>query len=80
MVERQAGDLEVRGSNPGPDLNFPLEFEKQVHANISWHCDISPVTSQMFEKVSRSLRRDLMQNDDIREELRMYKTEGELQT
>ena len=27
VVERQVRDMEVRGSNPGPGLNFSLEFE-----------------------------------------------------
>ena len=27
VVEYQAKDLEVRGSNPGPGLNFCLEFK-----------------------------------------------------
>ena len=27
MVERQARDLKVRGSNPGPGSNFSLEFK-----------------------------------------------------
>ena len=27
MVERQARDQEVRGSNPGPGSNFSLEFQ-----------------------------------------------------
>ena len=26
MVERQAGDLEVQGSNPGPGSNFSLDI------------------------------------------------------
>ena len=30
MVERQARDLEVRGSNPGPSLNISLEFKLYV--------------------------------------------------
>ena len=30
MVERQARDLEVRGSNPSPDLNISLEFKMNV--------------------------------------------------
>ena len=29
VVERQARDLEVRGSNPGPGSNFSLEFKLQ---------------------------------------------------
>ena len=28
MVERQAKDLDIRGSNPGPGLNFSLEIKK----------------------------------------------------
>ena len=28
MVERQARDLEVRDSNPGPGSNFSLELKK----------------------------------------------------
>ena len=27
MVERQARDMEVRGSNPGPGSSFSLEFK-----------------------------------------------------
>ena len=27
MVEHQARDLEVRGSNPGPGPNFSIEFK-----------------------------------------------------
>ena len=27
MTERQASNLEVRGSNPGPGSNFSLEFQ-----------------------------------------------------
>ena len=30
MAERQAIDLEVRGSNPGPGSNFSLEFKEDV--------------------------------------------------
>ena len=32
VVERQARDLEVRGSNPGTDSNFSLEFK--FHSSI----------------------------------------------
>jgi hypothetical protein len=27
----QARDLEVRGSNPGPGSNFPLEFKRTIN-------------------------------------------------
>ena len=33
MVERQARDLEVLSSNPGPGSNFSLEFKnKELHS------------------------------------------------
>ena len=37
MVECQARDLEVRGSNPGPGLNFSLEFNKAPTVPDSCH-------------------------------------------
>ena len=40
MVERQARDLEVRGSNPGSS-NFALEIKiriKTLHINIFFVC------------------------------------------
>ena len=35
MVERQARDLEVRASNPGPDSNFSLKFKSHTHQTIN---------------------------------------------
>ena len=35
MVERQARDLEVRGSNPGPGSNFSLELKFKMMDNCS---------------------------------------------
>ena len=34
MVERQARDLEVRDSNPGPGSNFSLESKTVISTNI----------------------------------------------
>ena len=35
MVECQAEDLKVRGSNPGPGSNFSLEFNRtQVNGSV----------------------------------------------
>ena len=34
VVERQARDLEVRGSNPGPGSNFSLELEFELFNNM----------------------------------------------
>ena len=31
MVESQAGDLEVQGSNPGPGSNFSPEFKMVLY-------------------------------------------------
>ena len=38
MVERQARDVEVQGSNPGPGSNFSIEFEFKIV-----QCQLSPV-------------------------------------
>ena len=34
MLERQAGDLEVRGSNPGSRLNFSLSCNRKQNQDI----------------------------------------------
>ena len=35
IAERQARDMEVQGSNPGPSLNFALEFKKSKPIGIT---------------------------------------------
>ena len=46
MVERQARDLEVRGSNPGPGSNLCLEFEKnQLRQKSFTDCNVLPKIS-----------------------------------
>ena len=37
MVERQARDLEVQGSNCGPSSNFSLELKKKIETKIQYN-------------------------------------------
>ena len=46
MVERQAKDLEVRGSNLGPGLNFSLEFK---------HMSVTTISSQVQLVMTKGL-------------------------
>ena len=60
MVERQARDLEVRGSNPVPGSNFSLEFKIYINgkSEIGVESSSKQLKLRQEETTNQEFRKD----------------------